>query len=143
MINNIYMFGDMLYVTMICYFSKYNINLYLYFKIFSILCILFILLLTIYYDIQVMKLDRLKRKRIETNLKKIEENRQKEGDNLHYRKKNKRSIDDINIVYKTYKPIKKLKYKKKRPSKIKIFDCYDVLDEKDFFGQWVNIEDKE
>ena len=142
MIKNIYMFGGMLYVTMIYYFSNYNINLYLYFKIFSILCILFILLLTIYYDIQVMKLDRLKKKRIEKNIKKIEENRQKEGDNLHYRKKNKRSIDDINIVYKTYKPIKKLKYKKKRPSKIKILDCYDVLNEKDFFGQWVNIEKK-
>ena len=135
------MFGGMLYVTMICYFSNYNINLYLYFKIFSILCILSILLLTIYYDIQVMKLDRLKRKRIEKNLKKIEENRQKEGDNLHYRKNDKKSIDDINIVYKTYKPIKKLKYKKKRPSKINIFDCYDVLHEKDFFGQWVNIEE--
>ena len=70
MINNIYMFGGMLYVTMIYYFSNYNINLYLYFKIFSILCILFILLLTIYYDIQVMKLDRLKKKRIEKNIKK-------------------------------------------------------------------------
>jgi hypothetical protein len=141
MINNIYMFGGMLYVTMSYYFSNYNIDLYLNFKIFSILCILSILLLTVYYDIQVMKLNRLKRKKIEENQKKIEENRERDNNNLHYRKNDKKSIDDNNIKYKIYKPVKNLKYKKKRPSKIKLFDCYDVLDEENFFGQWINIEE--
>ena len=142
MINNIYMFSGILYFTMSYYFSNYNIDLYLNFKIFSILFVLSILLLTIYYDIQVMKLNRLKRKKIEENQNRIEENRQRENDNLRYRKNDKKSIDDINIKYKSYKPIKNLKYKKKRPSKIKIFDCYDVLDDNSFFGQWINIENK-
>jgi hypothetical protein len=134
------MFGGMLYVIMSYYFSNYNIDLYLNFKILSILSILLILLLTIYYDIQVMKLNRMKRKKIEENRKKIEENRKILNNNLYYRKNDRKSIDDINIIYKTYKPFKKLKYKKKRPSKIKIFDCYDVLDDNNLFGQWVNIE---
>ena len=141
MLDHLYIIAGVFYFTMSYHYSNFSIDLELNLKIFIIFSLLCIILITVYYDILISKEKyKLRLERIQKNRMLIEEKRLNQNDTLSFRKNAKRSKDDIDVTYKKYKNFKKQSYKKKRPSKLKIFNCYDDLNDDNFYGQWIELE---
>ena len=124
MFEQLYIIGSVLYYIMFYHYSNFSIDLTLNLKIFTICILLSIILITVYYDIQIKKeKNNLRLENIQKNRMIIEKKDYHNKIHLHT------MMINLKMILMWYIKNTTISKKYKRPSKLKLFDCYNILDD--------------